>query len=428
MHVYFLGIGGAGIGPLALIASQAGYSVSGSDKQHTLYIDYLKTQGIEDITISQADDVVVIAHDEKPIDWLIYSSAVAMEDLGRRQLEIAKKLGIKTDKRDQFIAEFTAKSNLKMIAIAGSQGKTTTTSMITWLFLCLKEDVSYLIPAKVSFGEMASYSADSHYFIHEADEYDRHFLHFHPALSVISGISWDHHDIYKTREEYKQAFRDFISQSEQVVMWQSDANYLQAKEGNILLEDDDQPKIKEIGLSGLYNRRNAWLAVVSVSKLLNAPIDVLIKHINSFPGLGRRMEEICPNLYSDYAHTPDKIKGAMSVASEIAKAKNKKLIIIYEPISNERQTFMLNDYQDVFSGATKVYWLPTYLVREDPNIGILGPKDLISHLADPSLAEPANKDQKLLNKIKQYLSSDFMVIAMAAGGGNSLDEWLRANF
>jgi UDP-N-acetylmuramate--alanine ligase len=140
------------------------------------------------------------------------------------------------------------------------------------------------------------------------------------------------------------------------------------------------------------------------------------------------MEMIAPNLYSDYAHTPEKIRGAMSAALEHAAANNQKLVVIYEPLTNRRQHYMLDEYRDCFKGAEKVYWIPTYLAREDPNQAILKPAELITHLSDPSIAEAGDRDEKLLAAIKKHLAQGDMVVGMAGGGGGSLDEWLRINF
>ncbi len=427
MHIYFLGIGGAGIGPLAQIAYQAGYQVSGSDQQNSSYIDYLKKQGIVDIEVSSFSDIVKNVHQKKPIDWVVYSSAVSMSKLGRSQIDVANSLGIKCSKRDQFISQFLIDKNLQMIAVAGTHGKTTTTAMIVWLFKSLNKPVSYLIPAKVSFGEMGSYSQDSKYFVYEADEFDHNFLSFNPTLSVISGVSWDHHEIYPTREAYIDAFNQFISKSQSTVIWASDAKYLNAV-GNLQVQEENNEKLSDLTLKGLYNRRDGWLALASVSHLLNIPIQALTTHINNFPGLSRRMEEIYPDLFSDYAHTPEKIIGAMSVATEIAKARAKPLIVIYEPLTNRRQIYIKNEYKNCFNGATHVYWLPSYLAREDPKDEIIKPAELINKLSDPSIAEPAERNDQLVNIIHDHLNQGYMVVAMAGGGGNSLDDWLREKF
>lgn len=426
MHIYFLGIGGAGIGPLAEIASQAGYAVSGSDKQNSSYIDYLKAHEISDIEITDSVEVITKVHQKNPIDWVVYSSAVSMEQIGKKQLNEIKSLGIKCTKRDEFVSEFIKQKNLKMIAVAGTHGKTTTTAMLTWLFVSMNIPVSYLIPAKVSFGEMGQYDPNSQYFIYEADEYDRNFLAFSPHLSVISGVSWDHHEVYPTKEEYIQAFRDFISQSGQTILWSKDALYLAVTGEKLLIQNDNQHSLDNIKLKGEYNRRDAWLAIIASHQLAGVKLNELTENINSFPGLSRRMEEIYPGLYTDYAHTPDKIRGAINAALETAQGR--PLIVIYEPLTNRRQIHMIGDYKDCFKGADHVYWLPSYLAREDPNDRIIEPKELIEKLSDPSIAETMKRDEQLVEIVKDHLNQGHMVVAMAGGGGGSLDDWLRERF
>jgi UDP-N-acetylmuramate--alanine ligase len=214
------------------------------------------------------------------------------------------------------------------------------------------------------------------------------------------------------------------------VLWQEDADYLgvTSPNGALLIQDSSTPEIDDLQLLGRYNRLDAWLAIQAVHTLTNAPVDQLVSHINAFPGLQRRMEQIIPNLYTDYAHTPDKVRGAMSVALEIASKHNQPLVVVYEPLTNRRQHFMKDDYGDCFAGATKVYWTPSYLAREDPTLRIIPPEELITHLSDPLIAEPAKLDAQLKKTIQKHLADGAMVVGMAGGGGGSLDEWLRGEF
>jgi UDP-N-acetylmuramate--alanine ligase len=429
MHVYFSGIGGAGIAPLALVAKQAGWEVSGSDKQTTQYLNYLKKQGIANIHIGQSEDQIASVHEKQPIDWFVYSSAVAIDNPKAPELEFCKRQKIKISKRDELLNQILKEKKLKLVAIAGTHGKTTTTAMTVWLFNQLKLPLSYLLPAKVSFGQMGSYLAESEYFVYEADEFDRNFLTFEPHLSLISGVSWDHHEIFKTREDYQLAFRDFISQSDRTILWQEDYDYLKLNSpANLLILDSANPLIDFIQLKGRYNRLDAWLAIEAVHKLTNTSISKLLAIMNTFPGLQRRMEQISSGLYSDYAHTPEKIRGAMSVASEMAADTNQAVVVVYEPLTDRRQHYMLDDYKDCFEGATKVYWLPSYLAREDPNQSILAPLEIISHLSDPLIAEPLVLGPRLKSLISEHLKDGDMVVAMAGGGGNSLDDWVRKEF
>ena len=431
MHIYISGIGGAGVGPLAQVALGAGYTVSGSDKQNSSYIEYLKKHGISDIHIGQTEESIAELHAKNPIDWLVYSSAVEKENAKHPEVEFARTQGIKCTKRDDFLNQILSDTKQKMIAVAGTHGKTTTTAMTVWLFKQLGLPVSYILPAKTSFGEMGEFNPKAEYFVYECDEFDRNFLAFEPYISVISGVSWDHHEIFPTREDYQDAFKEFISQSQHTILWEEDAQYLGLQPKDSLSIQDSRTigiTKSEITLPGVFNRLDAWLVVKAVERITDKSIEELVNLVNKFPGLQRRMEEIIPNLYSDYAHTPEKIRGGLSVALELAEKEGKKVVVVYEPLTNRRQHFMLDDYKDCFDGAARVYWIPSYLAREDPDQRVIPPDELISHLADPSIAEPMERDQKLKKVIQKHLDDGDMVVGMAGGGGDSLDEWIRKEF
>ncbi len=435
MHVYFSGIGGAGIGPLAQIAKAAGLEVSGSDKRNSPYIEYLKKHGIKEIHIGQTTEEISKIHHKNPIDWLVYSSAVTLENDQPPELTFCQEQAIKVSKRDEFLTHFLKINNLKMIAVAGTHGKTTTTAMTVWLLKKIGYPISYILPAKVNFGDMGEFNKDSAYFVYEADEFDHNFLSFSPAISLITGIGWDHQEIYPTRQDYYTAFNQFINQSTKTFIWQKDktiSNITASKNTTVL--NENTTILNKINLLGTSNRQDAYLAIKAVQTISKKSDDELIEIINQFPGLSRRMEQIIPNLYSDYAHTPEKITAALNVASELAQKlakENKssgKIIIIYEPLTNRRQHFIKNQYSKLFSTADHIYWVPSYLAREDPTLKILSPNDLIEYLDNKTVASVAKLDHNLLKTINDHLKNNDLVVAISGGGGNSLDDWLRRYF
>lgn len=428
MHIYFSGIGGAGIGPLAQIAHQAGYEVSGSDKQDSSYIHYLREEGITNIHIGQSLEAIELVNRKRHIDWFVYTSALPLENPNAPELLYCREQVIKTSKRDEFLNTIIKDNQLDLVAVAGTHGKTTTTAMIIWLFKQLNQPVSYLLPAKTNYAKMGEYDASSHYFIYEADEFDRNFLAFEPKISVITGVSWDHHELFPTRENYQSAFREFLSQSHETFIWNEDADYLSLNSDDVNILDSNDQQIRSIKLLGKYNRLDAWLAIQTVHKITDAPVDQLTEIINRFPGLSRRMEEIATNLYTDYAHTPEKIRAAMSVAMEMAAESDQRLVVIYEPLTNRRQHYMIDDYKDCFEGASQIYWVPSYLAREDLSQRIITPEEMITHLSNSQIASPLELDEQLQQVIKAHLDNGNMVVAMTGGGGGSLDEWLRKNF
>jgi UDP-N-acetylmuramate--alanine ligase len=425
MHIYFVGIGGTGIGPLALIASQAGYEVSGSDAKQSEYTAYLTNKGIE-LSIEQGSEQMAELHARKPIDWVVSVSAIMRLTPDEPHLQFANENNIRLTERDACLNEILANKKLKMIATAGTHGKTTTTAMFVWAMKHLAIPISYSVGAKTSFADMGHYEPGSEYFVYECDEFHRNFLQFHPYLSVISGVSWDHHEVFPTNDEYNDAFREYIYQTNKTIIWDEDADRLGLETSDsVAICASSNPEIETIALAGLYNRRDAWLVVEALHSLLGTDKAELIRILSKFPGTQRRMEELTPGLFTDYAHTPEKIEGCMSVACEVAKHRNKQVVVVYEPLTNRRQHFMKEQYLNSFKGAKKVYWIPSYLAREDPVQHILTPHELIRYLDTNVDAVPAEMNEELWINIGAELN-DSIVVCMSGGGGNSLDEWLRA--
>lgn len=428
MHVYFSGIGGTAIGPLALIAHQAGFTVSGSDQQNSLYIDYLKKHGVADIHIGQEYDQIADVHSKQSIDWFVYTSALPIEHPDAPELHFCQEHDIKTSKRDEFLNHLLNEKKQKLLAIAGTHGKTTTTAMAIWLFKRLEIPVSYSVGAKLSFGEMGEFIQGSEYFIYEADEFDRNFLAFHPCLSLITGIDWDHPDIYPTRNEYNDAFRQFLKQSEQTIIWNDDAGQLEITgSGSIAIISPTDPDISGITLPGLVNRLDAFLVAQGVARITGKPLPELLKHMNDFPGVARRFEQIIPNLFSDYAHTPPKIRGALQLAHEVAGGN---VVVVYEGLHNTRQHFIRDELRSLFDDVKQLYIVPSYLAREDPNLPLLSPDDIKAMLSETTQKHTisAELDNALASFIQTHLDQNDLVLCISAGGGKSLDEWVRKEF
>ncbi|MGI9027939.1 MAG: Mur ligase domain-containing protein [Candidatus Saccharimonadales bacterium] len=425
LHIFFSGIGGTAIGPLALIAHQAGFTVSGSDKQESQYVDYLRQHGIQNIAIGQTTDNIQEIHGQTPIDWIVYSSAVAIENPDHPELVFARSNDIKLSKRDELLNKILQDTGKKLLAIAGTHGKTTTTAMAIWLFKQLDIPISYSVGAKIPFGEMGNFDAESEYLVYECDEFDRNFLAFYPYLSLITGIDYDHHEIFPTRNDYRNAFKQFLGQADQNIVWQSDVteNNLTLGDNYSVLSDEDAA-IDLLKIVGHVNRRNAWQVIQGVHRLTGVPIKTLSANMESFPGLSRRFEKITDGLYTDYAHTTPKIQGCLQMAREVSD----NVVVVYEPLTNRRQQYIRGDYANLFADVKKLYWVPSYLAREDPDQAILTPSDLITNMRNPEIAEPAELDNGLKGRITEHLRKGDLVVCLSGGGGGSLDEWLRTEF
>lgn len=419
MHIFFSGIGGAGIGPLAVVTKQAGYEVSGSDKQDSGYLDALREKNIS-VHIGQTEEKIAKIHEKLPIDWIVYSSAVEKENKNHPELAYASAQSIKHSKRDDLINEILLKTNQKMVAIAGTHGKTTTTAMLIWLFKKHEIPVSYSVGAKISFGDLGEFNKEAKFFIYEADEYDRNFLAFKPYMSLISGIAYDHPDIYPTQEEYNSAFREFIGKSEWTIAHQEDLEKLSITEDWHIFSPE-KSILTSVNLVGEVNRLDATLAIQAFSELVKKPASEIIGSMNEFPGLSRRFEKINSNIYTDYAHTPEKILGAIKTAKEVSD----NIVIVYEGLHNTRQHFIKQELKTLFSDAKKLYIVPSYLAREDENLELLTPDKLSTIIEKPNNVTPAQLDEKLAKSINEHANNGDLVLCLTAGGGGSLDEWLR---
>jgi UDP-N-acetylmuramate--alanine ligase len=436
MHIYFSGIGGSGISSLAAIAWDAGYEVSGSDLHESPAAIELERRDI-DIVYDQSESTIQAEHLTHPIDWLVYTSALPND---APELKFARANGIRISKRDEFLAEFIQDKQLDLIAVAGTHGKTTTTAMLVWTLKQLGQPVSYAIGSTIPFGPSGAFDPTSRLFVYEADEYDRNFLHFHPRVAALVSVDYDHADIYPTREAYKQAFRDFLSQSDQTVLYQSAYNYLQPLSDDNLTILDHVATRESIDLPGQTMRDNAWLAMEVLREVLDDFDEEEIAQILSrFPGTSRRFEKLTNldghpelvsgsigDIYSDYAHHPAEIRATIEKAREISD----QVVAVYQPHQNLRQTEIQNEggYGDAFAGAAKVYWTPTYLVRGDLVDGApreIPPAELIAKLSDPAIAEVAELDDDLWQKIQSARESGASVIIFGAG---PIDAWAREQF
>ncbi|MBP5648216.1 hypothetical protein J6X04_02940 [Candidatus Saccharibacteria bacterium] len=407
MRVYISGISGTGMGPLALMAKQAGFEVFGSDLAKGAIYDELIKTGIE-VEIGVQDGKFLQQKIEEGVDWFVYTSALPSD---HAELVMAHENNLKCTKRDDFTAFLVEKLGLKMVAIAGTHGKTTTTAMIIWTALKLNLPVSYIVGTTLGFAASGSYKKGDKYFVYEADEYDRNFLKYHPWLAVIPAVSYDHPDIYPTKEDYEKAFLQFESQSEKVI-----------QEG--ILEN-------EFKLAGAVRRKDAGLAMAAILEIIqnegSAETSSEIREIlNDFPGVGRRFERLADGVYTDYAHHPEEIEATIDVAQDEAKLRNKKgVVVVYQPHQNTRQHEVRDGYKQAFMGVDKIFWLPTYLTRENPELAVIQPEEFIEDLQNKEKAEVSELNDELAKRLREYLADGYLVVLMTAGPA---DGWFREQF
>lgn len=413
MNIYFCGIGGFGLGPLAEIARDAGHTVQGSDLHESLTTKELKKSGIS-ISTDQSGEYLNYCHNQQPIDWFVYTSALPPD---HPELLRAHELGIYTAKRDELINHIVKERNLKLIAVAGTHGKTTTTGMIVWTLQQLGVPVSYSVGATMNFAPSGYLDENSQYFVYECDEFDRNFLHFSPHLSLITSIDYDHPDTYPTQAEYAAAFTQFMSQSSHVIMWQRDTIiHVSPPHSAWQLHENE---VMDIRIPGTHNRANATL-IAKACEYLNIGDEARIRTaIESFPGTNRRFERLGDNLYSDYGHHPVEIAATLEMARELSD----HVVLVYQPHQNTRQHQVRSGYTTCMQLAEKIYWLPTYQTREDLNLPVLTPESLTERLTNRDAVIYSQMNDELWQHIEQDRAEGKLVLCMGAG---TIDSWVRS--
>ena len=207
-----------------------------------------------------------------------------------------------------------------------------------------------------------------------------------------------------------EAFRQFRSQCKEVI---------------------DKPGASDFKLAGEARRFDAGLATEAIFKMarevgLVTSREKITEVMNEFPGVGRRFEKITDKVYTDYAHHPEEITATMGVVLEEAKMIGAKgVVVVYQPHQNTRQHEVRKGYKKAFLGAEKVFWLPTYLTRENPELPVLTQKDFIRDLENREVAEAVEMGAELGEKLREYIEKGYLVILMSAGPA---DEWFREQF
>ncbi len=398
-RVHFIGIGGAGMSGLAEILLARGINVSGSDLVCSEKTDELKKQGAH----------IFIGHDMKhisnDIDTVVYSSAV--RNSGNPELAEAEKRGIKTIRRADFLGELTR--GIPTVGVAGTHGKTTTSSMIAHIMIESGLDPLVSIGAKVKeLGGKNARAGKGNIAVVEADEYDRSFLALHPYIAVITTLEAEHLDIYKDLADLEETFIKFVNNQESnkeqgyaVVNIDEPAvrEILAKLEKKIITfgvtSDEAKYKAKEIsvkgfetratiirggetlgelvlGVPGEHNIKNA-LAAIAVSDILAIPFERAKASLLTFRGAERRAEVIGEVggvlVIDDYAHHPTEIRATLSA---IRKGYPKRRIIAsFQPHTFTRTRDFAEEFGKVFGDLSdELLLLDVYPAREKPIPGV----------------------------------------------------------
>ncbi len=389
--VYFVGIGGIGMSALARYFKEMGYEVAGYDKTPSPLTRKMEDE--EQFVITYEDDEKRIPHEfhDKEHVLIVYTPAIPQEN---HILSFFRDNGYSLHKRAEVLG-FLSRSK-KALCVAGTHGKTTTTTMLA--FLLNHSHVgcnAFLGGISSNFGTNLLIDKNSDYVVIEADEYDRSFLHLHPTMAVITAMDADHLDIYGTREHLVEAFEQFAIQTSGELFLRKGlvlaerkitgyyaagekadyyADHLRVDQGSYLFDYVGKNiVIKDLRLCfpGRVNVENAT-AAITLALYAGVTPDEIREALPLFKGVYRRFDVHVKNdrlIYiDDYAHHPREIEASLSSVREMWT--DKKLTVAFQPHLYSRTNDFYLDFAKSLNIADEVILLDIYPAREQPIPGV----------------------------------------------------------
>ncbi len=386
--IYFLGIGGIGMSALARYFNMNGKKVYGYDKTPTPLTEQLIQEGIQ---VHFKEDVQQIPSD---IDLVIYTPAIPVH---HKELIFFKEKEFILKKRSEVLGMIT--SEHFTIAVAGTHGKTSITSMISHVLHQNGKKISAFIGGiSKNIKSNIILSKDPEYIVVEADEYDRSFLTLHPDIAVITAIDEDHLDIYKTKKNLQDSFYQFAEQMKPngklivkntiplpVKFYNKKINYAlntgDYHASNIRIEDHQYKfdlikssgilKDVTLGIPGRHNIENA-VAAFAVASLLNIEEESIVQALASYKGVDRRFDYKIKEkkivFIDDYAHHPEELKAVISSVKELYEGK--KITGIFQPHLFSRTRDLADDFAKSLDLLDECILLEIYPARELPIEGV----------------------------------------------------------
>ena len=388
-RVYFIGIGGIGMSALARYFHQMGCLVCGYDRTETELTHSLLAEGIY-IIFTDDENLVPISFQEPDEETLIiYTPAIPAES---SILNFFKTQGFELKKRAEVLGIIS--DGMFCVAIAGTHGKTTTSSMLAHILTASGKDCSAFLGGIASNYNSNVLVGTSNILVVEADEYDRSFLTLHPNIAVITSMDADHLDIYGDSENLTESFQLFASQvnpqgklitkSGLAVVGnytystsqsaQIEAQHVRISQGQFVF-DFVSPELNipniTLGLPGLHNVENA-LAAIQVALLLDCTPEQIKDALASFKGVKRRFELVVKNdkhvYIDDYAHHPEELKACITAVKSLYP--DKKLTTIFQPHLFSRTRDFADGFAEALSMSDALWMLDIYPARELPIEGV----------------------------------------------------------
>ena len=449
-NIHMIGIGGVSMSGIAEILLNFGFNVTGSDASASEITEILNKKGIQ----------VTIGHDLNSIansDLIVYSAAINQDD--PEMLE-AKRLNIPTIERADFLGELT-RCFEDTIAISGTHGKTTTTSMISLCFLEALKDPSIQVGAILKQIDGNYKVGNSEHFIIEACEYVESFLKFSPKAEVILNIDNDHLDYFKTFENIKNAFIKYVKllpDNGLLVINGDDANcldlpnYTKAKSlsygitnkhtdffaVNIVFDNDGFPEFDVYSKDGFYDKIKLHvpgthnvlncLACIALCNEYGISKDIIKSALSKFTGAHRRFEfkgkVNGASIYDDYGHHPTEI---VATAKSLMNKKYNESWVVFQPHTYSRTKTLLEDFAKALLNFDNIIVLDIYAAREKNTYNISS-KDLVDKII--SLGKDAKyipDFYKCVSYIKENAKENDIIMTLGAGTVTQIGPMLLKN-
>ena len=438
-NVYFSGINGIGMSGLAKILVKEGYNVAGSDLERKNITQEMEDMGIK-IYIGQTEENVK----DKGIDLFVYSTAI--RETNPEYMYIVKN-GIKKIKRGQLLAQLM--NRFEGIAIAGTHGKTTTSSMMSVAFL--EKDPTIVVGGIIPEIQSNSKIGNSEYFIAEADESDNSFLYIKPKYSVVTNMEPDHLEHHGTYENIKKSFEKFIDSTDKLAILCKDCedmSTLNLHNKNIIWYSVKREDVhifatnisvkngcthyevikngKNLGeftlcIPGEHNVANS-LPVIYLADELGCNIEIVKERLAKFKGANRRYQVIYDKdlrIIDDYAHHPTEIK----VTIEAAKANEKgDVTVIFQPHRYSRTKFFFDDFIKSLKKADELILMPIYSAGEDNTYGVSS-EELAEKIGN---GVKVYTEEEIQDLVKSHENSNRSYVFMGAGSVSKLAHQIKS--
>jgi UDP-N-acetylmuramate--alanine ligase len=398
-RVHLVGVGGIHMSGIAQVLRSRGHEVTGSDLTLSPLTERLEKLGVR---VSRGHDAANVGDAE----LVVYTSA-AHED--NPELAEARRRGLPTMKRAEMVARLM--EGKRSICVAGSHGKTTTSSLIAYMLWLAERSPTFMIGGELVDLDTNVMAGEGPDFVVEADEFDAAFLNYHPDIALVTNIEPDHLDIYGSLEKLVETFRQFLSQVKpdghivacredpalRALLWETAGDDVRFPVHVVSygLEAEAEWRAEHISskgvdgytfvvkcgekvhgtfetrLPGIHNVRNA-LGAIAVGSILGLPLESVQRSTAAFHGARRRFQPVGEaagvTVMDDYAHHPTEVRATLAAARE--RFPGRRLVVLFQPHTYTRTQYLLDGFRTCFADCDVLLIAETYAAREEPSAGM----------------------------------------------------------